>query len=215
MQQLVFHSFPGACSLVSHIALEMAGAPFKFVTVDLSKGQQRSAEFLAVNPRGKVPALVVGTEVVTENLAILLWIHRNFPQSRVLPGFESAQGVQALSAMGWFASGVHPFLTRTFAPGRFVEGVKCQTNLRELATRGLHQELALLDARLAGREWWLDELSGVDGYLFWLWARACDSALDRASYPNLCAHSRRMLDLPAVQRALARERSVAPCFVHL
>ena len=62
---------PGACSLASHIALEETGAPYETVRLDLAKGDQRAAEYLAVNERGRVPALVDEDWVLTENTAIL------------------------------------------------------------------------------------------------------------------------------------------------
>ena len=82
---LTLYYSPGACSLAPHIALEEAGAPYALQLVSIPKGEQQAPEYLSVNPRGKIPALRTGEGVLTENVAILTYVARSFPQAQLLP----------------------------------------------------------------------------------------------------------------------------------
>jgi glutathione S-transferase len=207
---LTLYSYPGACALVSHIALHMTGAEFVVEYLDLLNGEQRTPEYLAINPRGKVPALVTDQGTLTENLAIILYLDRLYPAAKLLPDPDSPKRPTAPSDLSWFASGVHPHMTRLGFPARFSDG--CHDSVREKASAMLAHEFSLIDARLASRTWWWDEPSAADAYIFWLWARTGDFPLDRSPFRNYAEHAKRMLDLPATQSALARERAYAPCY---
>lgn len=91
---------PGACSFVPHAMLELAGAEFEPTMVKLHKGEQRSAEYLALNPRGQVPVLVDDGEVITQIVAILLHLDAKFPQAGILPASGLAR-TRALSTLAW------------------------------------------------------------------------------------------------------------------
>jgi len=73
---------PGACSLASHIGLEETGAPYELKPILLAKGQQRTEDYLEINPRGKVPALSVDGKILVENAAILTYLGRRFPEAK-------------------------------------------------------------------------------------------------------------------------------------
>ena len=79
---------PGACSFVPHAMLELAGVEFEPVSVKLHKGEQRSAEYLAMNPRGQVPVLVDGGEVITQIVTILLHLDAKLPEAGILPALK-------------------------------------------------------------------------------------------------------------------------------
>lgn len=215
MTDLTLYGCPQACSLVSHIALEATGAPFTYVHVDLFSGAQHAPGYLALNPRGKVPLLVAGEARVTETAAILSWLARAHPDARLLPTPQSDAWIAAMSDLLWFASGVHPLMTRLLVPARFTRDAACRADVRSLAAEALGKELALADARLEGRAWWMTEWSALDAYLFWIWARSGEGAIDLAPYANIARHADRMLARPQVRRALERERRHRPCFVHL
>jgi glutathione S-transferase len=212
MPDITLHMCPGACSLVPHIALEMAGADFAVNFVDLYQGKQRERDYLALNPRGKVPFLVVDGTPLAENVAILVRLAQLFPAAGILPELATPQGIAALSDLCWFSSGVHPLLTRIMVPGRFVNSNDCEAGLRAIATQAANAEFALIDSRLADGRWWLDEPSAADAYAFFFWARIGDGPFDRTPFKNYANHAQRMLELPAVQRALESERALHPCF---
>lgn len=208
------YAAPHACSLVAHMALECISAPFAVKFVDLAAGKQRTNGYLALNPRGKVPLLVAGNDRIMETISILAWLHRRHPEAALLPDHGSAFWPAMLSDLCWFASGVHPLLTRLMVPERIAPRA-CAEDVQVLARAGLNAEFSLAERRLCGRKWWGEVFSAADLYLFWLYARAGEGPFDLTPYPELAAHASRMLDRPAVRRALARERAVAPCFEHL
>lgn len=212
MPDITLHMCPGACSLVPHIALELAEADFAVNFVDLYHGKQKEPDYLALNPRGKVPFLVVDGTPLAENVAILVRLAQLFPDAGLLPDLTTPTGIATLSDLCWFTSGVHPLITRVIVPGRFVTSPDCEDGVRTLAAQALSMEFALIDARLANGGWWLGEPSAADAYVFLFWARVGDSQFDRTPYRNYAGHARRMLSLPAVQRALERERALHPCF---
>ena len=76
---------PGSCSLASHIALEEAGADYQAVRINIRGGEQKSPEFLAINPKARVPALVTDQGVLTETPAILAWVAQTYPRAKLAP----------------------------------------------------------------------------------------------------------------------------------
>src|SRR5919112_1816051 len=116
---LTLYYSPGACSMASHITLEEARAEYGPMVGSTAKGEQRTPEYLAINPRGKVPSLRTETGVLTENVAILSYVSKRFPEANLLPEdpFEQAR---CISFMAWLSNTVHPAFTRVFRPDRIV-----------------------------------------------------------------------------------------------
>ena len=98
--------------------------------IDLLNGEHRARNYLALNPRGKVPTLREAGRCVTENVAILHWLAARFPSANLLPPLRGGFDIQALSDLAWFASGIHPAITRMLVPGRFLPSKDCQVALR-------------------------------------------------------------------------------------
>src|SRR5215204_4736202 len=99
MQILLYYA-PIACSLVPYVTLTEAGAEFETRAINLRKGQQRSPEYLQLNPKHKVPLLIVDGRKLTENVAINVWIARNFPQANLMPR-DPWRELEAMSLLGW------------------------------------------------------------------------------------------------------------------
>ncbi len=135
---IVLYYSPIACSLVPYVTLTEAGADFEVRNINLRKGQQSSPAYLKLNPKHKVPVLMVDGQVLTENVAIQLWIARNFPEAKLLPT-DPWQELKAISIMSWCASGIHPFLARTNARTQFeldlTRYTNCQAHYARLQTR--------------------------------------------------------------------------------
>ena len=125
---------PGACSFVPHAMLELSGAAFEPISVKLHKGEQRSAEYLALNPRGQVPVLVDGGEVITQIVAILLHLDAKLPQAGILPAAGMAR-TRALSTLAWMNNTVHPTFTHVFMPQKFTADEAAQQAIRAHADR--------------------------------------------------------------------------------
>ena len=123
---------PGACSFVPHAMLELSGVAFEPVMVKLHKGEQRSPEYLAMNPRGQVPVLVDDGEVITQIVAILLHLDAKLPQAGILPASGLAR-TRALSTLSWMNNTVHPTFTHVFMPQKFTDDEAAQKAIRAFA----------------------------------------------------------------------------------
>src|SRR5262249_60778079 len=118
---LTLYFSPGACSLASHIGLEETGAPYELKPILLAKGQQRTEEYLKINPRGKVPSLSIDGKILVENTAILTYLASRFQEKRLMPT-DPAEEARCIATMCWFSSIVHPSYQRANRPERFAEG---------------------------------------------------------------------------------------------
>lgn len=190
---------PGACALASHIAFEEAGAEYEAVKIDLRKGEQKTPEYLAVNPAGVTPALETDRGVLTENAVIMPWIADLHPEKNLVPAdaFERAR-MDAFN--GWAGSSLHPALGRLlFGKPKPPEG-----EAREQALSVVKDKLALAEHHLLKGPFVMGEQYTVaDGYLsvFTRWSRQA-GILDAGDYPKLNAHLDAVQARPAVQRAL-------------
>jgi glutathione S-transferase len=198
---------PGACSFVPHAMLEIAGANFEPAMVRLHKGEQRSADYLALNPRGQVPVLVDDGEVITQIVAILLHLDAKLPQAHILPASGLAR-THALSLLAWMNNTVHPTFTHFFKPQNFSDNEAAQQAMRTFAVvryRECLQEIETLAANAS--PWLLGEHPGaVDAYALTLLRWGGYTGVDPTSMPASWALVQRFAALPAVVRAIERER---------
>jgi glutathione S-transferase len=200
----LFYS-PGACSLVPHIALEEAGAEFEAVRTAIAEKAHKRPEYLAINPRGLIPAIEVDGRVVTENIAVLAYLGHRWPDSGQLPLDDLPALARTFELLSYFATTVHyggfgPIF-RARAAG--IDRPEAEVAADRERLRGLFGEI---DALLAPGPWLLgDRYSLADPYplAFRRWARRLE--LDVSEHRHWTAHARRMLERPAVRRALARE----------
>ena len=199
----LFYS-PGACSLVPHVALEEAGAEFEAVRTAIAEKAHKRPEYLAINPRGLIPAIEADGRVVTENIAVLAYIGHCWPGPQ-LPLDDLPALARVFELLSWFATSVH---YGGFGPIFRARAAGIERPQAELAAdrerlRGLFAEI---DALLAPGPWLLgDRYSLADPYplVFRRWARRLE--LDVAEHRHWADHARRMAERPAVRRALLSE----------
>src|SRR6266581_1814401 len=130
--RLTLYYAPIACSLVPLVTLHESGAQFEVKPISLKNGQHKTSEYMRINPKSKVPVLVVDGEALTENVAILTWLASAFPTAKLLPT-NPKNAIRALSLMAWCASGLHPPLTRIFDPARYCSVPGSEESIRKLA----------------------------------------------------------------------------------
>ena len=104
---LTLYYSPGSCALASHIALEEAGADYKTIRLDFAQNDQRAPGYLAINPKGRVPALVTEQGILTESPAILVYIAQRFPQARLAPLADPFAFARLQSFNSYLCSTVH------------------------------------------------------------------------------------------------------------
>jgi glutathione S-transferase len=206
MQVIELYFAPGACSLVSHIALEEAGISFTPHPLSLLAGQHKTASYLRLNPSGKVPTLIVDGRPLAENLAILAWIHDRAPDVGILPRCsDSFERQTALSTLHWFAATVHPVFTRFRVPPAIVDDPSSFHKVAARAASVLADYFSIASVRLGSGEWLLGDWCSADTFLFWLWTEATAGGFDQTLFPTLAAHAKRVATRPATLRALRRE----------
>ena len=189
MQTLTLYFSAGSSSMAPHIALHEIGAPFESRPISLAKKENRTAAFLALNPEGKVPLLLIDGRPLTEVAAILFYLAKAFPNAGLLLEGDLEAQAQVVSWMSFIASTVHPARRQGADHARAVYGIAEQ--------------------RLGNREWAVGRYSIADIHLFRLFWRFSNSLeLSRTEFPNLFAHYDRMMARPAVQRTLEIEGSI-------
>lgn len=192
---------PGACATASHIALEEAGADYQTQVVDLKSGQQRTPEYLAVNPAGVTPALETDHGVITQNAAIMALVAQTHPDRKLAP--TEPYALAAFNAFnGFLASSLHPAIGKVLFSRPPLEGeAKDQAIEMALSKCQLVEDHYLKGDYVLG-----DTFSLADGYLvvFERWARQA-GLLDASRFPRLNAHLDRIQARPAVQAVLKAE----------
>jgi glutathione S-transferase len=203
MAKYCLYWYPGTCARVPLVALEEIGQPFDLSLVDRTRPPDRS--YLAVNPKGKVPALVADGRTITENPAIQLYLARRHPDACLIPFGDFDVEVDVLQTLSWFAAGVHPLLMRLRLPWLFCDQAAAFDSLRSSAREQLEDAFAILEARIQNRKWLYGEWSIVDAYMLWLWFRATGSGMDGSPFPRCMAHAAECEKRPSVAKALDRE----------
>ena len=196
---------PGACSLASHIALEESGVPYETQKLDLAAGDQRKPEYLKLNPRGRVPTLVVDGHVLTENVGILTYFGGGYPQAKLWPK-DTWHQAQAVATMAWLSNTVHTTFGHIFRPARYADDPAVQEVIKAKARQTAEELLREIDGLLAGKKWCItNQYTVVDGYLlvFYRWGNR--SKMPVREMKNYSALIDRVMARPAVKKVMADE----------
>jgi glutathione S-transferase len=156
---------PVTCALAPYVTLTEAGASFEVRPLNLRKNQHHSPEYLKLNLKHKVPLLVVDGRMLSESVAIQIWIARSFPDARLLPE-DPWQELRAISLLSWCSSGIHPFLARINSPARVCDVPDAAESVRTLAREQLFENYRIADDLLAGREFFFDQFTAPDAHFF-------------------------------------------------
>ena len=197
----LYHA-PGACSIAAYVSLLEAGAEFDVELISLAKKEQNSESYKALNPKQKVPYLVVDGKGLSENTAILTWIAGAFPEANLLPQ-DSFERARAISHMNWFSSGMHPHITRHFRTAKFCSVEAAHEDIKAKAKEMFFEQMALVEQELDGRTWFFDHNTACDSYFFWVYDRALREDFDLSEFSNCTAHYEAVKKRPNVQKALA------------
>jgi len=198
---------PGACSFIPHSLLETTGAAFEPLMVKLHKGEQNEAQFKAINPRGQVPVLVDGDEVITQILAIIQYIDAKFPEQQFLPRDPLAR-THVLETLAWMNNTVHPTFTHVFMPQKFAASPEAQADVKAFNARAYAGYLGEIEAMAQrGRPWLGGEHFGpLDVYALTLLRWGGFAQIDPTGFKALWAHVQKVAQQPGVARAIERER---------
>jgi glutathione S-transferase len=197
-----FHYSPGSCALAVHIALEEAGAQYDAQRVHFDRQEQRSPEYLKINPLGRVPVLETPRGVLTEVIAILGYIAAAYPQAALAPtdAFDLAR---MTSFNAFLSSSVHVAYAHHTRGARWSDDQACQASMSAKAPANYADLFDMIECRKLGAPWAMGEQYTVaDAYLYVMtrWLARMDIDVNR--FPGIAAHHQRMNARPAVQRAL-------------
>jgi glutathione S-transferase len=199
---------PGACSLAPHIVLEELTLPFQPERAAIAEGKTRTPEYLAMNPKGRVPVLLTEEgEVLTEAPAICWYLSQRGKHPLLFP-LDPVAGARALEWCNWLSGAVHAMsFGQIWRPQRFADETELHPPIQAKGRADLLEHYAAIESRLAERTWAVgNAYTYADPYLtvFFRWGNRI--GLDMcAAYPSWSDHAERVAARPAAQRALARE----------
>ena len=203
MKPWTFYTATGTCGLATHIALHEAGAEFELVKLDFAHQQQQSADYLRINPKGRVPALATGHGVLTETPALLVFVAQSFPAARLAPLDDPFAFARLLELASYLASTVHVAHAHKRRGSRWADDPAAHEAMRQRVPQTMTACATHLEAQLTG-PWALGEhYSVADPYLYTLVGWMEGDGVDIARFPRLKAHQARVAARPATQRALA------------
>lgn len=203
----LYHS-PGACSMAPHIVLSEIGVDYEPRRVNFAEKQQYSEEYKAINPKSRVPVLLIDGFVLTEVPAILTYLAQRFPQSNLLPAGGEAMG-RCLEWLAYASSTVHPAYAHLRRPERYLPDPATFPPLQERGEASFMEYIGFIDSRLAGKQFAAgDTYSIADAYLlvFFGWANGMKKHNMAEKFPNYSAVARRVLARPAVKRVIELEK---------
>ena len=194
------------CALASHIALEEAGAGFDTVRIDFRNNEQRRPEYLAINPKGRVPALVTEHGVLTETPALLVYIAQRFPAAGLAPldnAFELAR-VQAFNS--YLCSTVHIAHAHRMRGYRWADDPQAIKEMQRKVPQSVGECFELIEREMFHGPWVMGAAYTIcDPYLFTLSQWLEDDGVDTKRLPKVMDFRNRMAERPAVKKALAAE----------
>lgn len=199
-----FFYSPGSCSTASHIALEEAGAVYEAICTDTRTGEQRKPEYLAINPKGRVPALVTEHGVLTENVAILAWIARAWPHANLMPDDAWAYA-QATSFNSYLAATVHVAHAHRHRGYRWATEESSFEDMRRKVPQSIAECFRLIEDEMLKGPWVLGEqYTACDAYLFTIADWLEGDGVDPAQFPKVLDHRERVRARPAARKVLAQ-----------
>jgi glutathione S-transferase len=202
----LFYS-PGSCALASHIALEEAGASYKAVRLNFRDDEQRKPDYLAINPKGRVPALITEHGTLTETPAILAFIAQSFPDARLAPVSDAYGFAQVQAFNSYLCSTVHVAHAHGRRGSRWADDPAALADMQRKVPQTMGECFALIEREMLKGPWVLGERYSIcDPYLFTLAGWLEGDGVDPGRFPNVHAHMRRMAERPAVIKAVEEQK---------
>ncbi len=194
---------PSSCSMAPHLVLEEGGEKYVAREIDCANGEQRSAEYLRINPHARVPALGLDNgDYISENIAILPFLGKRFGLWSDDPVIEA----KMMSFIGWVASTVHPAQAHFRRAERYATDPAAHANIRAVGITAFHGYLREIDGLFAGKTYLFDRLSSADFYAFVLYTWGLQRGFPMRELKNFTAFNDHMRERPSVQRVFADEK---------
>lgn len=207
---MILYYTPHTCALASHIALEQAGADYQVRRIDFSKHEQRSPEYLRINPKGRVPALVTNQGILTETPAILTFISQSYPAAKLAPLDDPFLLAQVQAVNSYLCSTVHVAHSHRMRGYRWANEPTAIEAMKKKVPESVGECFELIEHEMLQGPWVMGSAYTIcDMYLFTLaqWLEA--DGVDLGRFPKVADHRRRMSENPVVARVIAVELAVS------
>jgi glutathione S-transferase len=196
------------CSLASHIALEEAGAEYSTTRIHFKTNEQNSPEYLAINPKGRVPAMVTERGILTETPAMLAFIAQSFPQARLAPLDDPFAFAQVQAFNSYLCSTVHVAHAHRMRGSRWATDENSFADMKRKVPQSVGAAFGLIERDLLKGPWVMGETYTIcDPYLFTMAQWLEGDGVDLSVLPRVIDHRNRMSERPAVRKAIAEELS--------
>jgi glutathione S-transferase len=194
------------CSLASHIALEETGSDYSILRISFADDEQRKPEYLAINPKARVPALVTDKGILTETPAILAFIAQSFPSARLAPLDDPFSFAQVQAFNSYLCATVHVAHAHRVRGNRWADDPAAIAAMQRKVPESVAACFRLVEDGMLGDPWVMGETYTIcDPYLFTLAQWMEQDGVDPSRFPKVMAHRRRMSERSQVQKAIAAE----------
>jgi glutathione S-transferase len=195
------------CALASHIALEEAHAPYEAIRIDFRANEQRKPEYLAINPKGRVPALATERGILTETPAILAFVAQSFPVARLAPTGDPFEFARVQAFNSYLCSTVHVAHAHRMRGYRWADDPAAIAEMQRKVPTTVGECFELIESTMLAGPWVMgDAYTICDPYLFTIAQWLEGDGVDVNRFPKVVALQKRMNERPAVQRALAMQK---------
>jgi glutathione S-transferase len=197
---------PGTCALASHIVLAEAGADYTIERIDFKTNQQNSPDYLAINPKGRVPALATERGILTETPAILAFVAQSFPKAGLAPVDDAFAFAQVQSFNSYLCSTVHVAHAHRVRGSRWASEETSFADMKRKVPETMGACFALIEGKMLKGPWVMGEQYTIcDPYLYTIAGWLAGDGVEIAKLPKLADHYRRMAERAAVKKALAEQ----------
>lgn len=197
---------PHTCSLASHIALEDAGASYELKRIDFGKTEQKSPNYLAINPAARVPTMITPRGVLTETPAMLAFIAQSFPEARLAPMNDPFAFAEIQSFNCYLCSTLHVAHAHRMRGHRWADDLASFADMQRKVPLSVGACYELIERRMLKGPWVMGEAYTIaDPYLFTLAQWLEDDGVDPFRIPRVIEHRALMMEMPNVRQAIAAE----------
>jgi glutathione S-transferase len=194
------------CSLASHIALEEAGADYALARISFAQNEQRSPDYLAINPKGRVPAMVTDRGILTETPAMLVFIAQSFPHARLAPLDDAFVFAEVQAFNSFLCSTLHVAHAHRMRGQRWADDEAAIAAMKRKVPDSVGACYDLIERHMFRGPWVMgDDYTICDPYLFTIAQWMEGDGVDPARFPRVADHRRRMSDRAAVRTAIAQQ----------
>ena len=197
---------PNTCALASHIALEEAGATYETVRLNFKTDDQKKPEYLKINPKARVPALITDRGIVTETPAILIYVAQTYPAAKLAPLDDPYALAKVQAFNSYLCSTVHVAHAHRMRGTRWTDDAAAIESMKKKVPQTVGDCFALIEREMFEGPWVMGaNYSVCDAYLFTLSQWLTGDGVDINKTPKVADHFRRMSERPAVRAAVTDE----------